>query len=47
MFLSSVTLVLFTAFQASNFCIAFYRLIKALSHQRTLDTSQQEKEMEA
>ncbi|TBU51517.1 hypothetical protein BD310DRAFT_1005179 [Dichomitus squalens] len=46
MFLSSVTLVLFVAFQASNFCIAFYRLIRALSHQRTLDSSQQEKEME-
>ncbi|KAI1792807.1 hypothetical protein LXA43DRAFT_317147 [Ganoderma leucocontextum] len=47
MFLSSVTLVLLTAFQAANFCIAFYRLVRALSHQRTLDASQQEKEMEA
>ncbi|KAI0719824.1 hypothetical protein C8T65DRAFT_34918 [Cerioporus squamosus] len=47
MFLSSVTLVLLTAFQAANFCIAFYRLMKALSHQRSLDSSQSEKEMEA
>ena len=47
MFISSVTLVLLTAFQAANFCIAFYRLVRAFSHQRTLDTSQQEKEMEA
>ncbi|PIL28974.1 hypothetical protein GSI_09021 [Ganoderma sinense ZZ0214-1] len=47
MFISSVTLVLLTAFQATNFCIAFYRLVRALSHQRTLDASQQEKEMEA
>ncbi|RPD75995.1 hypothetical protein L226DRAFT_570212 [Lentinus tigrinus ALCF2SS1-7] len=47
MFLSSVTLVLLTAFQAANFCIAFYRLVKALSHQRSLDSQQSEKEMEA
>ena len=47
MFLSSVTLVLLTAFQACNFCIAFYRLMKALSHQRSLESSQTEKEMEA
>ncbi|TFK81845.1 hypothetical protein K466DRAFT_590986 [Polyporus arcularius HHB13444] len=47
MFLSSVTLVLLTAFQAANFCVAFYRLMKALSHQRSLETSQSEKEMEA
>ncbi|KAM5545962.1 hypothetical protein V8D89_000088 [Ganoderma adspersum] len=47
MFISSVTLVLLTAFQAANFCIAFYRLVRALSHQRTLDASQQQKEMEA
>ncbi|KAI0708624.1 hypothetical protein C8Q76DRAFT_123184 [Earliella scabrosa] len=47
MFLGSVTLVLHTAFQACNFCIAFYRLMKALSHQRTIDSTQAEKEMEA
>ena len=47
MFLSSVTLVLLTAYQAINFVVAFYRLMRALSHQRSLDASQSEKEMEA
>ncbi|KAI0827465.1 hypothetical protein BC628DRAFT_1418557 [Trametes gibbosa] len=48
MFLSTVTLVLLTAFQALNFCIAFYRLVKAFSHQRTLETIDHEKkELEA
>ncbi|KAI0356974.1 hypothetical protein OH77DRAFT_1495220 [Trametes cingulata] len=47
-FLSSVTLVLLTVFQAMNFCIAFFRLVKALSHQRTIETVDREKkEMEA
>lgn len=47
MFLGSITLVLLTTFQASNFCVAFYRLVKALSHQRSIDSTQTEKEMEA
>ncbi|KAI0643804.1 hypothetical protein C8Q79DRAFT_155326 [Trametes meyenii] len=48
MFLSSVTLILLTAFQALNFCIAFYRLVKAFSHQRNIETTDREKkEMEA
>ncbi|KAI0772746.1 hypothetical protein BD413DRAFT_612244 [Trametes elegans] len=47
MFLSSVTLVLLTAFQAMNFLVAFYRLIKALFHQRSIDSTANEKEMEA
>ncbi|KAI0767493.1 hypothetical protein C8Q74DRAFT_961454 [Fomes fomentarius] len=47
MFLGSITLVLLTIFQASNFCVAFYRLVKALSHQRSIDSTQTEKEMEA
>ncbi|KAL1948544.1 hypothetical protein VTO73DRAFT_12619 [Trametes versicolor] len=46
--LSSMTLVLLTAFQALNFCVAFFRLVKALSHQRTLDsTDKEKKELEA
>ncbi|KAI0327520.1 hypothetical protein GY45DRAFT_1327525 [Cubamyces sp. BRFM 1775] len=46
-FLSTVTLVLMTAFQAMNFCIAFYRLVMAISHRRSIETSENEKAMEA
>ncbi|KAI9056412.1 hypothetical protein FKP32DRAFT_1586196 [Trametes sanguinea] len=47
MFLSSVALVLLTAFQAANFCIAFYRLVTAIIHQRNIETSANQKEIEA
>ncbi|KAH9885285.1 hypothetical protein C8Q73DRAFT_718283 [Cubamyces lactineus] len=46
-FLSTVTLVLMTAFQALNFCIAFYRLVVALQHRRNIESSENEKAMEA
>ncbi|KAH9848519.1 hypothetical protein C2E23DRAFT_843281 [Lenzites betulinus] len=44
--LSDVTLGLLTAFQALNFCIAFFRLVKAFSHHRTLESTEK-KELEA
>ncbi|KAI0664132.1 hypothetical protein C8Q70DRAFT_1049646 [Cubamyces menziesii] len=46
-FLSTVTLVLLTAFQALNFCIAFYRLVMAVLHRRNIETGENEKAMEA
>ncbi|KAI0372424.1 hypothetical protein BV20DRAFT_70428 [Pilatotrama ljubarskyi] len=48
MSLSTVTLILFIVFQVLTFSIAFFRLVRALSHQRTIETVEREKkEMEA
>ncbi|KAH9928006.1 uncharacterized protein BXZ73DRAFT_48551 [Epithele typhae] len=44
MFMSSVTLVLLAAYQAINFVIAFYRLLSALSFQRSLETREKTSE---
>lgn len=38
-FFTSITLSLFTIYQAINFCLAFFRLINALRGQRNLDAS--------
>ncbi|KAJ7616367.1 hypothetical protein DFH06DRAFT_1307130 [Mycena polygramma] len=38
-FLTSLTLALLTAFQAINFCFAFYRLIRAFIDQRRIETT--------
>ena len=39
--------MLLTAFQALNFCIAFYRLVMAVLHRRNIETGENEKAMEA
>lgn len=36
-FLTSLTLALLTAFEAINFCFAFYRLIRAFVDQRRIE----------
>ncbi|KAK6996008.1 hypothetical protein R3P38DRAFT_3074033 [Favolaschia claudopus] len=38
-FLTSLTLALLTAFEAINFCFAFYRLIRAFVDQRRIETT--------
>ncbi|KAF7292709.1 hypothetical protein MIND_01169100 [Mycena indigotica] len=38
-FLTSITLALLTAYQAINFCFAFYRLIRAFIDQRRIETT--------
>ena len=39
LFFSSLALVVFTTFQALNFCACFYRIIMALVNQRRIDSS--------
>ncbi|CDO72130.1 hypothetical protein BN946_scf184962.g73 [Trametes cinnabarina] len=46
MFLSTVTLVLLTAFQALNFSVAFFRLVVVLMHKRNIESSGKPKELE-
>ncbi|KAJ7050410.1 hypothetical protein C8F01DRAFT_1179068 [Mycena amicta] len=38
-FLTSITLALLTAYQAINFCFAFYRLVRAFIDQRRIETT--------
>lgn len=39
LFFSSLALVVFTSFQALNFCVCFYRIIMALVNQKRIDAS--------
>ncbi|TDL27776.1 hypothetical protein BD410DRAFT_893961 [Rickenella mellea] len=42
LFFSSLSLALFTAFQAITFCLTFYKLVQAFINQRRIDTSSNE-----
>lgn len=46
-FFNSLTLVVLTAFQAINFCMAFYRLIKAIINQKRIDSTEGGNDREA